>query len=152
MSLGSFQHLFMHYAPLESDICMEVNIERPFHLRFDAIEFDEHIPSMRMQVAASIQQFGHRFEYQGGLWFACSAFDNFITSLASINTTEAKLVDMSSYFALLIRSVSGSREILWEMNRGDLIGEVTNISFRSPIDDDVLAHLKSGFNKIERWW
>lgn len=131
---------------------MEINIERPFRLGFSVIEFDERIPSMRMQVAASAQQFGHRFEYQGALWFACSNFDSFVTNLASNDAGEARLTDMSDYFTLQIRSTSEDHEVSWEMSRGDLIGGKATILFKSPIDEDVLAHLKSEVGKFERWW
>src|SRR5262249_46496755 len=101
---------------------MELKLERPFHLHLDVLETDDHIPSMHMHVSARMQQVGHRFDYQGSLWFDCSVWDTFVSGLASIEETAAKLVDMGGHFVLRLGRESGAPLISWSLEHADMSG------------------------------
>jgi hypothetical protein len=131
---------------------MEIRIEKPFRLHLDVVETDEHIPSMRMQAAIEVQQFGHKLEYHGSLWFDCSIWDAFASGLGSIDTVDANLVDMGGHFALRLSAVSGGSEISWEFRKAGVTGAVATAAFKSPIDGDTLAHVKHQFAQFESWW
>jgi hypothetical protein len=131
---------------------MEIKIEKPFCLCLDVVEADEHVPSMRMQVMIDVQQFGHRLEYHGNVWFDCAVWDAFVAVLNSIGKGEAKLVDMGGHFTLWLGEVSGKSVISWELKKADVTGAITTAAFRSPIDEDTLAHVKEQFMQFDRWW
>lgn len=131
---------------------MEIRIEKPFRLHLEVVETEEHIPSMRMQAAIEVQQFGHKLEYHGSLWFDCSVWTAFASGLSGIDTADASLVDMSDHFALRLSAVSGRREIAWEFRKTDVTGAVSTAAFKSPIDEDTLAHVKHQFEQFEPWW
>ncbi|KVM72542.1 hypothetical protein [Burkholderia ubonensis] len=131
---------------------MEIKIEKPFRLRLDVVETDEHVPSMRMQVMIDVQQFGHRLEYRGNVWIDCSAWDTFVAGLNAIGEGKAELVDMGGHFTLWLEVVSEKSTISWEMRKADITGAVAAAAFCSPIDEDTLAHLKNQFAQFDRWW
>lgn len=131
---------------------MEIKIEKPFRLHLDVVETDEHVPSMRTQVVLDVHQFGHSLEYQGSVWFDCSVWDTFVAGLNGISEGEAELVDMGGYFTLRLGVVSGKPVVSWEMKKADVTGAVATAAFRSPIDEDALAHLKNQFKQFNRWW
>ncbi|WP_197342684.1 hypothetical protein [Ralstonia solanacearum] len=131
---------------------MEICIEKPFRLRLDVVETDEHVPSMRMQAAIEVRQFGHAFEYHGSLWFDCSIWDAFVAGLSSLDTEEACLVDMAGYFALRLRAISEKLEISCEIKKVALTGVVATAAFLSPIDEDTFSHIRRQFAQFESWW
>ena len=131
---------------------MEIKIEKPFCLYLDVAETDEHVPSMRMQVVIAVQQFGHSLEYRGNVWFDCSVWDTFVTGLNGVGEGVAQLVDMGGHFTLWLGAVSGTPVISWEMRKAGVTGAVATASFRSPIDEDTLAHVKNQFTQFDRWW
>ena len=77
---------------------MEIKIERPFHLKLDVIEIDEHVPSMKVDVPVRVPQFGQSLEYRGYLWFECACWDTFVSDLSRIDETQAKLINMGGSF------------------------------------------------------
>jgi hypothetical protein len=131
---------------------MEIKIEKPFRLYLDVVETDEHVPSMRMQIVIDVQQFGHSLEYRGSVWFDCSVWDTFVAGLNSTDDGEAQLVDMGGHFTLRLGAVSGKPSISWEMRKAGVTGAVATAAFRSPIDEDTLAHVKNQFVRFDRWW
>jgi hypothetical protein len=134
------------------NIEMEIKIEKPFCLKLDVIEIDEHVPSMRMHVTIDVHQVGHGFEYRGDVWFDCSVWDLFVTGLKSIGEWEAQLVDMGGDFTLWVEAGAERLEISWEMNKTDVTGATAAATFRAPIDEDTLAHVKNQFMQFDTWW
>ncbi|WP_134167098.1 hypothetical protein [Paraburkholderia caballeronis] len=131
---------------------MEIRIEKPFRLSFDVVETDEHVPSMRMQVSAEIQQFGQDISCHGNLWFACAAWDEFVSKLNDLDAVEASLADMNNNFILRLGKSSGAPEISWEIKRSGLDGATVTAAFRSKIDEDTMAHIKSQIEQFPVWW
>jgi len=99
-----------------------------------------------------VQQFGHSLEYRGNMWVDCSAWDTFVTRLNSVGKGEAKLVDMGGHFTLCLVAAYGGLVFSWEMKKAGLEGAVAIASFRSPIDEGTLAHVKNQFMQFDRWW
>ena len=131
---------------------MIINIEKPLRLCLGVVETDEHVPSMRMQIAVDVQQFGHKLAYRGNAWFDCATWDTFVQGLAGPDTTKISLVDMGDHFTLTLGVVSGCLELAWEMKKRDTSGAITTATFRSPIDADTFAHVTLQFKEFERWW
>ncbi|WDD93024.1 hypothetical protein Bsp3421_003069 [Burkholderia sp. FERM BP-3421] len=131
---------------------MNIRIDRPFFLNLDVIETDDYVPSMKMEISVELQQFGSRIDYRGALWFNCSSWDEFVLGLNNIDTADAVFFDMSGYFVLRIRTVSGKPEISWEVKRSDIEGATATVAFRSPIDEDILAHVKRQVEQFPVWW
>lgn len=72
---------------------MIINIEKPLRLCLGVVETDEHVPSMRMQIAVDVQQFGHKLAYRGNAWFDCTTWDTFVQGLAAApDTTKVSLL------------------------------------------------------------
>lgn len=131
---------------------MIINIEKPLRLCLDVVETDKHVPSMRMQIAVDVQQFGHKLAYRGYAWFDCTTWDTFVQGLAAPDTTKVSLVDMGDHFSLTLGVVSGRLELAWEMKKRDTSGAIATATFRSPIDTDTFAHVTLQFKEFERWW
>lgn len=131
---------------------MEIRIEKPFRLSFDVVETDEHVPSMRMQVSAEIQQFGQDISYHSSLWFACAGWDEFVSRLNDLDAAEASLVDMNNYFVLRLAKSAGIPEMSWEIKRTGLDGATVTAAFSSRIDEDTMAHIKSQIEQFPVWW
>nr|CUV29546.1 protein of unknown function [Ralstonia solanacearum] len=127
---------------------MEIRIEKPFRFYIDVVETGEHVPSMRMQAAIEVRQFGHKLEYHGSLWFDCSVWDSFVAGLSSIDTVEASLFDMGGHFALRLSALSGKPEISWEVKKAALTGAVATAEFRSPIDEDTVEYVRRQFTQF----
>ena len=131
---------------------MELKLERPFHLHLDVLETDDRIPSMQMRVSARMQQFEHRCDYQGSLWFDCSVWDTFASGLSSIEENATELVDMGGHFVLRLGLESGAPLISWRLEHADMSGAVCVLAYRSLIDPDDLAYVKRQFMQFDRWW
>jgi hypothetical protein len=131
---------------------MEIKLEKPFRLKLDVAETDEHVPSMRMQVLIEVQQFGHSLEYRGTVWFDCSVWDTFVAGLNLIREEGTELVDMGGHFTLWLGTVFGKPTISWEMKKADVTGAVATAAFRSSVDEDTLVHVRDQFMQFERWW
>jgi hypothetical protein len=131
---------------------MEINIEKPLRLCLDVVEVDEHVPSIRMQVMVEVQQFEHRLEYRGNVWFDCSVWNRFLTGLNNIDERGTELIDMAGHFTLWLGAESGRTTILWRMKKKDTTGAIATADFRASIDEDAFAHVKSQFMQFERWW
>lgn len=131
---------------------MELKLKRPFHLHLDVLETDDRIPSMHMRVSVGMQQFGHRFDYRGSLWFDCYVWDAFASGLASIEETAAELVDMGGRFVLRLGLESGASLISLRLEHVDMSGAVCVLAHRSLIDLDDLAYVRRQFTQFDRWW
>jgi hypothetical protein len=131
---------------------MKTKIEKPFRLHLDLVDTDEHVPSMRMQVVIDVQQFGHRLEYRGNMWFDCTIWDTFVAGLNDIGEDKIELVDMGGHFTLSVGAVSRKLMMSCEVKKADVTGAVATAAFRAPIDEDTLAHVKNQFMQFDRWW
>lgn len=67
---------------------------------------------------------------------------------------EAKLTDMSCYFALTFctNSGSGKPEVSWEVRKVSVTGAAVTAIFRSALDADTLRYVKFQFEEFARWW
>lgn len=131
---------------------MEVRIERPFHLKLDVIEIDEHVPSMKADVSIHVAQFGQSLEYRGYLWLECACWDTFVSDLSRIDETQAKLTDMGRSFVLAVGTCAGKLDVSWEMKKVAVDGSVTTAACHFPADPDTLAHVKRQFLEFPKWW
>lgn len=131
---------------------MEVEIERPFYLKLDVIETDEHVPSMKADVSVRVQQFGQSLEYRGYAWFECACWDTFVSDLSHIYETQAKLTDIEGSFVLAVGICAGKLDVSWEMKKVAVDGSVATAACHFPADPDTLAHVERQFIEFSKWW
>ncbi|MET2527165.1 hypothetical protein [Ralstonia pseudosolanacearum] len=131
---------------------MELKLDKPFRLHLDVVATDEHVPSMQIRVSALVLQFGHKFEYQGTMWFDCSAWDMFVAGLTSIDEQAAELLDMGGRFVLQLGMESGTPRISWRLENVDMHGADAAVVYRSAIDADDFSHVRNQFVQFDRWW
>ncbi|WP_145997187.1 MULTISPECIES: hypothetical protein [Ralstonia] len=131
---------------------MELKLEIPLRLHLDVCEVDEHLPSMRVLVAAEVQQARHTLVYRGSLWFDCSSWDAFVSRLTCIEEEAAELADMGGHFVLRIGIESGTPQISWKFESCDMTGKASMAACRSHIDADEFAHVRRQFTQFQRWW
>lgn len=98
---------------------MQVTIDKPFQLELDVIAADEH----------RVQQFRHSLKYRGSMWFECSCWETFVSSLNDGEARAATLTDMDGCFVLAAKAAC-----------------------RFPADLDTLAYIERQFTSFPQWW
>jgi hypothetical protein len=131
---------------------MSMSIDRPFQMRIEMIEADDHIPSMKIQTSVEVRQFGQLLRYDSAVWFDCASWDSFIKKLSINPLNMAELEDMGRHFHLKIEATDGAAKIHWNATRTTPLGAKCAAFFEAPIDSDTLAHIRQRFSEFPHWW
>lgn len=132
---------------------MKIRFENPLSFDLEVIEIDNKIPSMRVSVSASIDQFQHTLEYKGTFWIECTKWSNFKNSLRDSLSTISVLDDMSEQFSIKIERNNNIISFYLEFVKKDICKEKTvKLNFSADIDDDVFGKIRDEFLDFPEWW
>lgn len=138
--------LFM--PDIQEGIRMDIAIESPVRISMNVIEFDEHVPSMRLALSIVVKKFSGTFSVDAVCWMECSEFDAFMASIRS--GENAKIVDMNREFSILI-DVENVR-FLWSLSKKDIEGGVVEASGNEILRDGDRERILSAFESYPKWW
>lgn len=127
---------------------MDIEITSPINITLDVIELDEHVPSLKFNLAIQVNKFNYSLNVSSQLWLECQCFDEFIDSVR--NDDIAHLKDMNGCFELILNPVLGWLE--WSCTKEDLDGYVTVSKGREKLTDDTRSAIYTVFNNYPKWW
>ena len=135
------------------DTIMDIQFKDPFGFQLEILETDDHIPSFRINVHIAIEQFQHKYQYEGNFWIECSVWDSFVHALQHPSAETTSLHDMSEHFALSIQNTAQGLVLKWEFSKKDVGGKRQMAAhFISSIDEEVLAKIRQSFEGFPVWW
>ncbi|MBI6138016.1 hypothetical protein [Serratia plymuthica] len=127
---------------------MDIEITSPINITLDVIELDEHIPSLKFNLAIQVNKFNYSLSVTSQLWLECQCFDEFIDNIR--NEDIAHLKDMNGGFELILNPVLGWLE--WSCAKEDLDGNVTVSKGREKLTDEAKSAIYAAFNNYPKWW
>ncbi|UTN96107.1 MULTISPECIES: hypothetical protein [Serratia] len=127
---------------------MDIEITSPISITLDVIELDEHIPSLKFNLAIQVNKFNYSLSVASQLWLECQCFDEFIDNIR--NEDVAHLKDMNGGFELILNPVLGWLE--WSCAKEDLDGYVTVSKGREKLTDEAKSAIYAAFNNYPKWW
>ncbi|MGB8663245.1 MAG: hypothetical protein WCD24_00550 [Serratia inhibens] len=127
---------------------MDIEITSPISITLDVIELDEHIPSLKFNLAIQVNKFNYSLSVASQLWLECQCFDEFIDNIR--NEDIAHLKDMNGGFELILNPVLGWLE--WSCAKEDLDGYVTVSKGREKLTDEEKSAIYAAFNNYPKWW
>lgn len=131
---------------------MEIEFERPFSLRMDVIETDDHVPSMRVETKIVVAQYQHTLSYQGSFWIECAELSRFANALTD-TTQGATLKDISECFCLSVSEADGNRILSCVFERTEIDGKKkAGFALSCVVDDDVMEEVRRSFREFPAWW
>jgi hypothetical protein len=132
---------------------MLIELKKPVELRFEVVETDDHIPSMRVNVMIKVEQYLHTVQYDGCFWIDCSIWDGFAQSLELGALNGALLSDMNDCFKLKIRCDDDERLFSCSLDKADVNNErLMSFAVTSKLDDDTFASVRKAFLDFPVWW
>lgn len=127
---------------------MDIEITSPISITLDVIELDEHIPSLKFNLAIQVNKFNYSLSVASQLWLECQCFDEFIDNIR--NEDIAHLKDMNGGFEFILNPVLGWLE--WSCAKEDLDGYVTVSKGREKLTDEAKSAIYAAFNNYPKWW
>lgn len=127
---------------------MDIEIKNPINLNLDLVEFDEHIPSMKVDLTIQVKKFSYSSMVNAQLWIECKCIDDFINNLQAGN--KALLNDMNGCFKLFLNPSQSLLE--WSCAKEDLEGYVTVSKGQEKLTDESLDAIYTAFNDYPKWW
>jgi len=127
---------------------VDIEITSPINITLDVIELDEHIPSLKFNLAIQVNKFNYSLSVTSQLWLECQCFDEFIDNIR--NEDIAHLKDMNGGFELILNPVLGWLE--WSCAKEDLDGNVTVSKGREKLTDEAKSAIYAAFNNYPKWW
>lgn len=127
---------------------MDIKINDPINIIFNAIEIDEHIPSIKFNILIKVNKFSYSAEVNSQLWIECECFDGFINNMKTDDI--AVLKDMNGFFELILNPAQGWIE--WSCGKEGLDGYITLIKGREKLTNESRNALYEAFNDYPRWW
>lgn len=127
---------------------MDIEITSPINITLDVIEFDEHIPSLKFNLAIQVDKFSYSLSVSSQVWLECQYFDEFIDNMRSDEI--AHLRDVNGCFELIVNPVLGWLE--WSCAKEDLHGYTTVSKGREKLTDDAKSVIYAAFNNYPKWW
>ncbi|MBD2786473.1 hypothetical protein ID858_16495 [Xenorhabdus sp. DI] len=127
---------------------MDIEINSPINIALEVIELDEHIPSMKFNLAIRVNKFGYSSNVNSQLWVECQCFDAFVDNMRRGDI--ALLKDMNGSFELLLNPAQNWLE--WSCAKEDLDGYVTLAKGREKLTDESKRALYEAFNDYPKWW
>ncbi|MFA3761851.1 hypothetical protein V1951_12125 [Yersinia sp. 2544 StPb PI] len=127
---------------------MDIEITSPINITLDVIELDEHIPSLKFNLAIQVDKFSYSLNVSSQVWLECQCFDEFIDNIR--NDDIAHLKDMNGCFELIVNPVLGWLE--WSCAKEDLHGYTTVSKGREKLTDDAKSAIYAAFNDYPKWW
>lgn len=132
---------------------MDVQFESPFHFQLEVLETDDHVPSLRVSVRIVIEQFHHKYQYDGAFWIECAVWDSFLGALRQPPKEAASLHDMSENFSLSVQQAEQGFTLEWRFTKTDAGGKrQMAANFIAAIDEDALARVRRAFEAFPAWW
>ncbi|WP_168386392.1 hypothetical protein [Erwinia amylovora] len=127
---------------------MDIEISNPINITLDVVELDEHLPSMKFNIAIRVNKFGYSSDVNSDLWVECQCFDLFIDNMRKGNT--AVLKDMNGFFELQVNPAQNWLE--WSCSKEDLDGYITSAKGREKLTDASKCVIYEAFNDYPKWW
>lgn len=127
---------------------MDIEINHPININLDAVELDEHIPSVKFSITIQVKKFNYSAEVNSQLWIECQIFDEFIDSMRRGDT--AVLKDMNDFFELRVNTAQNWLE--WSCAREDLEGNVISVQGKEKLTEQSKRTLYEAFNDYPKWW
>jgi hypothetical protein len=133
----------------------ELKITSPFNLRIEVIEKEDYLQSFKASVSCVIDHPTGKIIYEADdIWFQCSVWDEFTSSLSTLDAANhsAVLPNMSDSFVIKIDNAEGALFCTLNIKETAPNDKAAAITYTSKIDFDDLAHLKSAMNNFDTWW
>lgn len=127
---------------------MDIEIKSPIIITLDVIELDEHIPSLKFNLAIQVDKYNFSLSVSSHVWLECQCFDEFVDKL--LNDDIAHLKDMNGCFELIVNPILGWLE--WSCAKEDLHGYITVSKGRERLTDDAKSAMYAAFNDYPKWW
>ncbi|MEN5182063.1 hypothetical protein ABE501_20105 [Comamonas testosteroni] len=132
---------------------MDIRFESPFEFKLEILETDDHVPSLRVSVRIIIEQFLHKFQYEGAFWIECAVWDGFAQALRNPSENNISLHDMSEHFMLSVKNTEQGILLEWKLDKPDIDGKRhINVNFSSIIDEEMVARIRQSFDDFPVWW
>lgn len=127
---------------------MDINIDSPIRVSINVVEFDEHIPSVKLLVDVFSEKFGCSISVNTTCWVECVVFDSFVDLLKSGKT--ALIADMSNDFSLAV-DVERSK-LVWSYTKTDISGNVMRASGEEFLAEGASDRILLAFESYPKWW
>ena len=128
---------------------MKIEISRPLFLSIEVLEVDENIPSFRIEMKISVNQFQNYFQYTGEFWIKCDEWDSFEKNLEFNSESINSFQDIDEDMRLTIHL----DELTWSVKK---VSKFTNqdisLIFRATINDDEFSSIFREFSDFPKWW
>ncbi|MDO2949114.1 hypothetical protein [Aeromonas simiae] len=127
---------------------MDIEISNPINIKFELIEVDDHLPSMKFNVSIIVKKFSYSSEVHSKVWIECHTFDDFMSGLGQGGV--ACLKDINNSFELILNPIVKSLE--WSCIKEDCNGGMVSLKGCERLDDDSKASIYKAFNDYPKWW
>lgn len=131
----------------------EISIKRPIDISFDLVEWDSVVPSLNVRVNIGLKpNLSSSLQLKlNSVWFFCSVWDQFTTSLIANQT--ATLTDMDRALTIQVTSITeGSDLVITFREEQHQNNYATNIELTVKLDQDSFLVLKEQFKNLPKWW
>ena len=130
---------------------MGIHLNEPIKFGLEEIEFDDHLPAIKLNAMAEITQFSHVLKYNGEIWVDCHVWDSFVNDLFSLKKT-AILHDMSNIFCVKITISEQDIEFFYRIKREGVTEDTINFSYVTKISKDIFSQIRDCFKNYPKWW
>lgn len=127
---------------------MDINIDSPIRVSINVIEFDEHIPSIKLLVDVLDEKFGCSVSVNTTCWLECAAFDSFVDLLRAGKT--ALISDMSNDFSLVVDAERS--KLVWSYAKTDISGNIMRAGGEELLVEGAKNRILSAFENYPKWW
>ena len=127
---------------------MDIYLNGPIEIALDVIEFDEHLPSIKLRVGIVAEKFDGSISVNTCCWVECAVFDLFVESLKS--GKDALFHDMSN--GLSVSVSAEDHKMAWFYTSTDIDSNEMRAGGNEFLADGDRERIISAFEYFPRWW
>lgn len=127
---------------------MDIYLNGPIEIALDVIEFDEHLPSIKLRVGIVAGKFDGSISVNTCCWVECVVFDLFVESLKS--GKDALFHDMSNGLSVLVSAED--HRMAWLYTSTDIDSNEMRAGSNEFLADGDREIIISAFESLPRWW